>query len=102
MNDNFFQKLETDSKEKATKKESGTSTGNVGNYEKNSISSALKVFGWIIGMAGIIAGVGILADTEELTTGVISIWFISLLSMFLILGLAEIIQLLDDIKHKIK
>lgn len=104
MNDDFFQNLENKSKEKEKedklrKEERDVRRVNKSNenYLRNTISYILKIFGWIIGIGGVISGLVIIGDSE--VSGITFI-LVGLLSMFLILGIAEIIQLLDDIKQK--
>lgn len=104
MNDDFFQNLENKSKEKEKedklrKEERDVRRVNKSNenYLRNTISYILKIFGWIIGIGGVISGLAIIGDSE--VSGITFI-LVGLLSMFLILGIAEIIQLLDDIKQK--
>ena len=104
MNDDFFQNLENKSKEKEKedklrKEERDVRRVNKSNenYLRNTISYILKIFDWIIGIGGVISGLAIIGDSE--VSGITFI-LVGLLSMFLILGIAEIIQLLDDIKQK--
>ena len=104
MNDDFFQNLENKSKEKKEddklrKEERAAQKENKANvnYLRNTISYVLKIFGWIIGIGAVIAGI---ATMEDSAVSGITFILVGLLSMFLILGIAEIIQLLDDIKQK--
>ena len=70
-------------------------------FEDNKIAVLLKVCGWIIAIIGVIAGIVIAVD-DEVNALVISMWAGSIITLISFLGFAEIIQLLQDIKTKMK
>lgn len=82
------------------------------NKENNSIATLLTVFAWIIFIGGLFAGIefgkvevvkGVYTtytETEFSLSIAVAYWGAALISGIILLGLAEIIKLLDDIKKK--
>ena len=82
--------------------------------EKNSVATALQVVAWILMLGGFILGIAL--GNQEVTHGIyyqyttnefsfavaLTYWAVSIISGVFILGFAEIIKLLNDIKYKLK
>jgi len=80
--------------------------------QKNSVASVLTVIAWIVFIAGFIVGIVLgnvevtrgtyftYTDTEFSFTIALTYWAVSFVSGIFILGFAEIIKLLNDIKNK--
>ncbi len=92
MNNDFFSQINDTSKKKKS---------NLEEKANNKIASIIKVVSWLILIIGIIVGIVIAVD-DEVNEMVISIWLGSALATLFFLGFAEIIQLLQGIKNKIK
>ncbi len=92
MNNDFFSQINDTSKKKKS---------NLEEKSNNKIASIIKVVSWLILIIGIIVGIVIAVD-DEVNEMVISIWLGSALATLFFLGFAEIIQLLQGIKNKIK
>lgn len=74
--------------------------------QKNTMSSVLTVIAWITFIGGFISGIVLARDSYSHTDAVFSFtvaltyWAVSFISGIFILGFAEIIKLLNDIKNK--
>ena len=78
-------------------------------YETNNIATALTVIAWIVMICGFIAGIALgnvevnrlYSSYKEFSFAVaLTYWAIALISGVLMLGLAEVIKLLNEIKNK--